>query len=77
MKSLSLKLDEKVFVETEKITEMLHMPRNRYINAALNFYNAHNEKALLKKRLAKASLLVRANSMETLKEMELLDDDKD
>lgn len=73
MKNLSLKLDESVFAETEKITEVLKVPRNRYINAALRFYNAHNQKTILKKSLARESLLVRANSMEVLKEMELID----
>ncbi len=61
-------------METEKITEVLDIPRNRYINAALKFYNSHNAKLLLKKKLAKESLLVRENSMETLREMELLED---
>ncbi len=75
MKNLSLKLDEEIFTETEKITDMLKIPRNRYINAALDFYNAHNARLLLKKNLAKESILVRANSIEALKEMELLEDD--
>ena len=75
MKNLSLKLDEKVFYETEKITEVLNMPRNRYINAALRFYNSHHAKLLLKKKLAKDSMLVRENSMEILLDMELLPDD--
>lgn len=75
MKNLSLKLDEKVFDETEKITTSLKMPRNRYINAALRFYNSHHAKLLLKKKLAKESVLVRENSMETLRDMELLEDD--
>ena len=74
MKSLSLKLDEKVFTETEKITEVLKMPRNRYINAALDFYNSHHSKLLLKKKLSKESMLVRENSMDILREMELLQD---
>jgi len=74
MKSLSLKLDDNVFDETEKITEVLNIPRNRYINAALEFYNSHHARLLLKKKLGNESLLVRANSMETLAEMELLED---
>ena len=77
MKNLSLKLDDAVFSETEKIIEALRVPRNRYINAALSFYNAHNQKTILKKSLARESLLVRANSMEVLKEMEQLDDYQD
>ena len=74
MKNLSLKLDEKVFDETEKITEALKMPRNRYINAAIDFYNSHHAKLLLRKKLGKESMLVRSNSMEILSEMELLED---
>ena len=74
MKNLSLKLDEKVFYETEKITEVLNMPRNRYINAALRFYNSYHAKLLLKKKLAKDSMLVRENSMEILRDMEWLPD---
>ncbi|MES2332196.1 MAG: hypothetical protein V4539_21485 [Bacteroidota bacterium] len=74
MKNLSLKLDEKVFSETEKITEALKMPRNRYINAAIEFYNSYNAKLLLRKKLARESMLVRSNSMDILREMELLED---
>jgi hypothetical protein len=74
MKNLSLKLDDNVFDETEKITEVLKIPRNRYINAALEFYNSHHARLLLKKKIGNESLLVRANSMETLSEMELLED---
>lgn len=74
MKNLSLKLDEKVFTETEKITEALKMPRNRYINAAIEFYNSHHAKLLLRKKLARESMLVRSNSMDILREMELLED---
>lgn len=36
MKSLSLKLDEKVFDDTEEITNKLNIARNRYINDALD-----------------------------------------
>lgn len=75
MKNLSLKLDDSVFAETEKIIDVIKVPRNRYINEALRFYNAHNQKTILKKSLARESFLVRANSMEVLKEMELLDDE--
>jgi hypothetical protein len=74
MKSLSLKLDDNVFAETEKITEGLKIPRNRYINDALEFYNSHHARLLLKKKLGNESLLVRVNSMDVLREMELLED---
>ncbi|MES2374843.1 MAG: hypothetical protein V4557_19855 [Bacteroidota bacterium] len=74
MKNLSLKLDESVFAETEKITEALKMPRNRYINAAIEFYNSHHTKLLLRKKLGAESMLVRSNSMSVLRDMELLED---
>ncbi len=74
MKNLSLKLDESVFAETEKITEALKMPRNRYINAAIEFYNLHHAKLLLRKKLGAESMLVRSNSMSILRDMELLED---
>ncbi len=73
MKSLSLKLDESVYAETEKITKALKVPRNRYINAALSFYNAQNKKLILTKSFARESLLVRENSMVVLQEMESID----
>lgn len=39
MKNLSLKMDDLVFNETEKITARIHKNRNRYINEAVEFYN--------------------------------------
>lgn len=41
MKNLSLKLEEEVFMETEKMVTMLGGKRNRYINQALAHYNAY------------------------------------
>ena len=38
MKTLSLKLDDFVFQETEQLLERIKTPRNRYINEALKFY---------------------------------------
>jgi predicted transcriptional regulator len=37
MKTLSLKLDDKIFDEAEEITAKLHLARNRYINEAVVF----------------------------------------
>jgi metal-responsive CopG/Arc/MetJ family transcriptional regulator len=74
MKNLSLKLDEKVFDETERMTGALNMSRNGYINAALRYYNSYQSNLLLRKKLGDESMLVRANSMEILSEMELLED---
>jgi len=73
-KALSLKLQENIFEETEKMTKAVKMPRNTYINRALEFYNKMNRKRLLKKQLAKSSKLVEASSLEVLKEFEALED---
>lgn len=39
MKSVSLKIDDSIFTETEKILSSLKTSRNRYINEALENYN--------------------------------------
>lgn len=74
MKTLSLKLDDEIFKESEKITSKLKIARNRYINEALKIYNLYNKKRLLKKQLTKESKLISKNSMEVLAEFERLTD---
>ncbi len=74
MKTLSLKLDDKIFDETEEITAKLKLTRNRYINEAVNLYNLYNNKRLLKKQLMKESLMNRESVMEVLREFEQLTD---
>ena len=75
MKTLSLKLDETIFHETEEITEQLKLPRNRYINEAISIYNQLNKRKLLKNKLREESKLSAIDSMEILLEMELLQDE--
>ena len=74
MKTLSLKLDDKIFDETEQITSKLKLARNRYINEAVNIYNLFNQRKLLKKQLAKESKLTSGDSMDVLQEFEKLID---
>ena len=77
MKTLSLKLDNEIFDETEELTSKLKKTRNRYINEALNIYNLFNKRRLLKKQLIKESRAVKDNSMEILSEFEkLIDEEK-
>jgi hypothetical protein len=75
MKTLSLKLDDTVFEETEKVISELKLARNRYINEALNLYNQYNKRQVLKKKLTKESTLVTISSSEVLAEFERLTDD--
>jgi hypothetical protein len=77
MKTLSLKLDDQIFDETEEMTAVLKKARNRYINEALNIYNLFNKRRLLKKQLVKESRAGRADSLEILSEFEkLIDEDE-
>lgn len=73
MKTISLKIDDIIFSETENILESLDKPRNRYINEAIEFYNKLNKKSLLAKKLKVESKLVAANSMDVLREFEDFD----
>ena len=76
MKVLSLKLDDEIYDETEKITSKLKLARNRYLNEAVNIYNLFNKRRLLKKQLEKESKLTRKVSMDVLHEFEkLIDED--
>jgi predicted transcriptional regulator len=74
MKTLSLKLDDILYKETEQLLEMINKPRNRYINEALYYYNRIQRKKILSDRLALESKLVSGESMKVLKEFEILDD---
>ena len=75
MKTLSLKLDDNNFDETEKVVSELNLARNRYINEALNLYNQFNRRQVLKKKLSKESRLVSQSSSEVLAEFEKLVDE--
>lgn len=73
MKTVSLKIDDSIFVETEKILARLKKPRNRYINEAIDSYNRIQSRILLEKRLKKESALVKKDSMEVLNDFEEID----
>lgn len=74
MKTLSLKLDDYIFEDTEEITSKLKLARNRYISEALNLYNQVNKRKLLKKQLKRESALTQKESMKVLAEFEKLMD---
>ena len=75
MKNLSLKMDETVFLETERILKKVRKNRNRYINEAVQFYNLLQQRKLLTAQLKKESKLVQAESMKILAEFEGMDDE--
>jgi len=75
MKTLSLKLDDEIFEETDRIAGKLNMARNRYINEALEAYNRLVSRKILKDKLTRESNQVSKASMEVLSELEKITDD--
>ena len=75
MKNLSLKMDDVIFNETEKITTKIRKNRNRYINEAVEFYNLLQKRKLISRQLEKESKLVQEESMKVLAEFEKFRDE--
>lgn len=73
MKTVSLKIDDSIFGETEKILSRIKKPRNRYINEAIDYYNRLQRRLILEKRLKKESDLVKKDSMSVLNDFEEID----
>ena len=75
MKTLSLKLDDNIFDETEVMLSKVKKSRNRYINEAVDHYNRINRRNLIARKLAKESRLVKKESLAVLSEFESLQDE--
>ena len=75
MKTLSLKLDDNIFDETEQVLTKVKKSRNRYINEAIEYYNRINKRNLVARKLVKESKLVREESLLVLSEFESLHDE--
>ncbi|NOX45870.1 MAG: hypothetical protein GXO89_02705 [Chlorobi bacterium] len=73
MKTISLKIDDSIFGETEKILSRMEKSRNRYINEAIDYYNRLQRGLMIEKQLKKESDLVKSDSMSVLKEFEEID----
>jgi predicted transcriptional regulator len=73
MKTVSLKIDDSIFGETEKILSRIKRTRSRYINDALDYYNRHQRRILLEKKLKSESELVKKDSLSVLSEFERID----
>ncbi|MCJ7448367.1 MAG: hypothetical protein MUO72_11815 [Bacteroidales bacterium] len=75
MKTLSLKLDDNIFDETEDVLTKVKKSRNRYINEAVDYYNRINRRNLIARKLARESKLVKRESLAVLAEFETLQDE--
>lgn len=73
MKTVSLKIDDSIFIETEKLLSRINKSRNRYINEALEYYNRLQRRIILEKRLKSESALVKKDSLTVLKDFERID----
>ncbi|MFO7933888.1 MAG: hypothetical protein R6U78_07385 [Bacteroidales bacterium] len=73
MKTISLKIDDRIFTETESILSRIKKPRNRYINEALEHYNSIQKRKILESKLKKESALVKDESLSVLKDFEEAD----
>lgn len=74
-KNLSLKVQDEIFEETERVLKKVKRPRNAYINEAIHFYNKLIARRLLKNRLVRESNIVAADSMAVLEEFEKFEED--
>ena len=75
MKTLSLKLEDNIFRETEDVLSKVKKSRNRYINEAVDYYNRINKRNLVSEKLSKESKLVKKESLLVLTEFESLNDE--
>lgn len=69
-KPLSVKMDDDVFRDADRIVKRTHTNRNAYINKAVRFMNKLHERRLLSERYRTDAAEVRNSSAEVLKEFE-------
>ncbi len=74
-KAISVKIKDDLFKEVEEVTKKINIPRNKYINNALSFYNKLEKRKLLKNKLQKELKLIKNSSLEVMEEFEKLDDE--
>lgn len=70
MKTISLKIDDSIFGETEILLTGLNKSRNRYINEAIDHYNKIKKRELIERQLKKESELVGKDSLNMVKEFD-------
>ena len=75
MKTISLKIQDRIFTETENILNGIKKSRNGYINDAIAFYNAYQRRKLIERQLIVDSEMVAGDSLNILMEMEQLEDE--
>lgn len=74
MNAISLKLDNEILVDAERVVKRRKISRNAYINEAIKAYNALERRRALGEKLRFESGLVAADSLQMLKELEAIAD---
>ncbi len=75
MKTVSLKIDDTTFEETEQILSKVKTNRSRYLIDAVKFYNRLQERRLTATQLERESELTRDESLRVLAQFEALQDE--
>ena len=73
-KTFSLKLDDTVFEEMEKLLKKIKISHNAFINEAVDFYTKFQKRLLMQRQLKKESVLLRQEVAFLIKRSELLKD---
>lgn len=73
-KAISVKLGNDIFEAAEETIKYLNIPRNAYINKAVDFYTKIQNRKLIKEQLQQESKIVAENSLIVLREFEILED---
>jgi len=76
-KAISIKLKDEVFEDTESIVKSLKIPRNKYINKAIAYYNMINKRKEIAEKFKKEAELVGEESRRVSAEFERIDEFKE
>ena len=74
MHAMSLKIEDAILSDAERIVKRRKISRNAYINEAIKAYNALERRRELGEKLRFESGIVAADSLQMLKELEALGD---
>jgi hypothetical protein len=72
---VSIRMKEELLQEMKMSAQLLHLSQTEYIRKAIELMNNQTEKAAREKRLKKASLLTREESMKVNAEFSRIDDE--
>ena len=74
-KAISVKLGNDIFEAAEETIRRLNIPRNAYINKAVDLYTKIQNRKLIKEQLLWESEIVAENSLSVLREFEMMEDE--